>query len=122
MVSLWMLWVYKDFSFPYVSLKFIFISLQIAHIKTPFQFPCLSRLRFIFSRSESRLAVIGFQDVGRCLVVTDDLSCNQVSHYFIGAAIDWLNSSIHISFCNWVLPHVSPASMELYTLIGYSVL
>lgn len=87
-----------------------------------FSVSSLTRLRFILSRFKTRLAVIGFQDVGRCLFVSDDVSGNQLLHYFVGTTIDWLNSGIHVSFCNWVLPHVSPTSVELHTVISHTVL
>lgn len=82
----------------------------------------LSRLHFILSRLKTRLVVIGFQDVGRCLFVSDDVSGNQLLHYFIGTTIDWLHSGIHVSSCNGVLPHVPPASVELHAVISYTVL
>lgn len=65
--------------------------------KNLFSVPSLSRLNFILSRFKTRLAVIGFRDVGRCLLVMDDLSCNQLLHYFIGTTIDCLDTGIHIS-------------------------
>lgn len=105
----------------YLHLIFFFFSCKTAH-ENMFSVSSLSRLRFILSRSKTRLVVIGFQHVGRCLFVSDDVSGNQLLHYFVGTTIDWLNSGIHVSFCNWVLPHVSPASVELHTVIGHAVL
>lgn len=109
--------------FPTTVLISYLISLPIERAyKNMFSISSLARLHFILSRFKTRLVVIGFQDVGRHLLVMDDLSCNQLLHYFVGTTIDCLNSGIHISFCNWVLPHVSPTSMELDTVISHTVL
>lgn len=73
---------------------FFFFSVR-QHMKTCFVFPPCPG--FILSRSKTRLVVIGFQHVGRCLFVSDDVSGNQLLHYFVGTTIDWLNSGIHVS-------------------------
>lgn len=111
--------------FPCVNLYNSFISFSVTIIhKTSFTIPPPfpgSTLSQVYLNRIS-CDVVGFQDVGRCLAVTDDLSCDQLFHDFVSTTVDRLNSSIHIGFCNRVLPHVAPASMELNTLISYSVL
>ena len=55
-------------------------------------------------------------------LVGDDLSRDELLHDLVGAAVDGLHLGVDVGLADGVLPHVTPASVQLHALVSRAVL
>ena len=54
--------------------------------------------------------------------ISNNLASDEFFHDFIAATVDRLNARVNVRSCNRIFHHVAPATVQLHTLICYSVL